>query len=125
MECVFDLTGRQHVRTVTRGEPHRNVHGQSEFMLKVQLPFDRATFSPDPFEGARALCYDQTRSFNQQYFRPAEHGAAGKRLFELVQRADLGGANGPRGVKAYLMARREGQNIRVFVDQCAPPPLDW
>ena len=51
-------------------------------------------------------------------------GATGRRVFTLLEQAGLRGARpqAPRGVKGFLFARREGTNIRLFVDRCAPVP---
>lgn len=78
----------------------KNVHGNKLFIVKVEKSLD-----------PRYTCriYDRTSSFQTQA-NPAEA------LLDFVRQEPNFG-----GLKAYLHAKREGPNLRLFIDDYAPP----
>jgi len=98
----------------------RNVYGDGEFVVKVQVPTDAnqdgSGHTKGPAQQAvRCMVYDRRKTFGNQYFG-LDNGPK-LRAFKLVK------ANAQTaGLKAYFMARRQGTNIRVYVDRVLPPP---
>jgi len=81
----------------------RNVHGDAVFVVKIQLPMDGV--------GTMAMIYDRSRSFTLQMVPLPPNAAAYVRATREFQ-----------GNKAYLEAKREGENLRIFIDKRAPTP---
>jgi hypothetical protein len=89
------------------GHAPDNIHGENEFIIKVQVPIAGAQ------PGCQAMVYDQQRSF--QTFVDLRASEDARRVEALVR--DYAETN---GMKAYLRARREGSNLRIHTDQRAP-----
>ena len=94
----------------------KNVHGDKEFIVKVQPPALR------PFENPW-MCYDgPTRSF--QACIPASTADLSQ-MFEVMQRDGVKtrAMNDPSVVayKGYFMAKWEGSSVRVFYDEVVSP----
>ena len=82
-----------------------NVHGEREFMVKVQLPMTNGAGD------GLGMVYDEQRSFQSfvDLESPDRHMATLTRLI-----ATEGGSG---GVKGYFMARRQGDELFIFVDK--------
>lgn len=95
----------------------RDIHRDNCFLVKLQLGLAESMLGLDP-NGA-LLVYDRTRSLS--FWIRNERQPVHRQLFEVVSR---------RGVpcdtlcglraKGYLWAKREGMNLRLFVDQLEP-----
>ena len=89
-----------------------NIHGRKKFIVKMQ----------PGASGSRAIgqmpwrVYDQTRSF--ETFSPPMSDAGMQVAKETMMRDGI--FNGA-GYKGYFEAQWEGNNVRIFVDKCAPP----
>ena len=83
-------------------QPPDNIHGNSIFIVKVQVP-------PRAHRSNRAMIYDRTRSFQLAFVNLPSDAADFIRAEKVTQ-----------GLKAYLFARREGANLRLFLDERAP-----
>ena len=79
------------------------MHGDAVFVVKIQLPMDGV--------GTMAMIYDRSRSFTLQMVPLPPNAAAYVRATREFQ-----------GNKAYLEAKREGENLRIFIDKRAPTP---
>eukprot|EP01031_Cornospumella_fuschlensis_P024883 gene24882-30063_t len=99
MKVVFDTS-----------EVPRNIHGDQTIIVKVQLPLFAAAISPT------MLVYDECKSFQTHILGTLQ--PANQIISDLVR------TKGIQGLKAYLYARREGKNLRIFTDKVAPKP-DW
>ena len=105
-----DKTGRgggQGLKEVLLGKVPKNVYGSSEFIVKVQVPYGRGP-------NTRCLCYDARRTLGNLYFECDQYGAAGLRCVELVH-------SSAEEHKGHFQARREGANLRIFVDRILEP----
>jgi hypothetical protein len=116
--CTFshNIADKQRVKTTTAAAPReskvpRNIYGDSEFVVKVQVPLSR-----HPGERARFMVYDKGKTTEEQYFEPGRHGDAGARVEKLIL------AQGNGQMKGYFKARREGANIRLFTGRILPFP---
>lgn len=103
-----------------------NVHGSERFLVKVQnsVQMDVAslfamgvrtdTLAPDLFLDSLSI-YDEPRQLN---FLLSPKGApeAFRRIVELFTRHSILGKNGV-GRKLFLWARREGPNVRLYLDE--------
>mmetsp|Transcript_24784 Transcript_24784/g.74510 ORF Transcript_24784/g.74510 Transcript_24784/m.74510 type:complete len:362 (-) Transcript_24784:69-1154(-) len=78
----------------------RNIHGENTFIVKVQLPLGGP--------GSNGMIYDRQRSFQV-------YAALPEAAISLVR-----GCREANGMKAYIEAKREGENLRLFVDRRAP-----
>lgn len=110
-----NVTERRQVRTTDPSREDRiprNIYGDGEFVVKVQVPL-----SLPSGERARFMVYDKGKTTEEQYFTPADHGAAAARVERLI----LGQGNNQ--MKGYFKARREGANIRIFSDRILPFPV--
>lgn len=112
--------GAQGIRMMQ--EP-RNIHGDKEFIVKVQTPVCfAASLSQKPVKPW--FCYDgPVRSF--QCYIPPETDGLGK-AFELLREKGIRAENqmmaGMVGYKGYFMARWEGGSVRFFNDRLVPHP---
>eukprot|EP00966_Prymnesium_polylepis_P304244 7029175-Prymnesium_polylepis.2 len=88
----------------------KNIHGQREFVVKVQPPGKLAP------EETACMVYDENRSF-QSFLPLASHGI--EAILQLIKNY---GVHNPRGSKGFFMARREGTRLRIFADKLVPPP---
>ena len=88
-------------------KPPRNIHGDAEFVVKVQVHQQRAAGEP-------CMVYDEARSFIA-HLKLETPGA--RSLINLIE------MRGERnGIKGYLAARREGASLRIFHDRLLPAP---
>jgi hypothetical protein len=106
------------------GSAPKNVHGNREFMVKVQPP-NGGLMSNGPFGFASkelanaagqpwvALIYDEHRSFMSHLPMDTPGIDALLRLVRL---------EGWKGIKGYFQAQREGDNLRIFADRIMPQP---
>ena len=93
-------------RSGNTNEVAHNPHGTRRFLIKVQVA---QTGGRDPL-----MMYDQPRAMSRMLC-PKE-GPAYDTVRDLVRaRGVMGGA------KAYLWARREGAQLRIFVDPAGMP----
>ena len=93
-------------RSGSTDEVAHNPHGARRFLIKVQVA---QTGRRDPL-----MMYDQPRAMSRMLL-PTE-GPAYDTVRDLVRaRGVMGGA------KAYLWARREGAQLRIFVDPAGMP----
>jgi hypothetical protein len=95
--------------TSKSAERMRNVHGEAEFTVKVQVPMtgDLGT----------CMVYDEVRSFQCAFStKETPEGPQLHRLIRTFGQAD--------GLKGYFAARREGANLRIFYDRLLSPP-NW
>ena len=95
----------------------KNVHGDREFIVKLQPP---VTVGSSPW-----MCYDgPTRSF-QAYIPANTPGLLG--VYKLLQRDGVKSFNpmmpSVQGYKGYFKAKWEGSSIRVFYDQVVAPQM--
>lgn len=98
---VVSLLGEQ------GGAAPANPHGAREFGVKVTLTMQRGA------KGA-AEVHDQRRTFDAVLPQQADGMATLARLVAL--RGEGGGLHG------FFSARREGSDLRIFVDRLQPPP---
>ncbi len=91
------------------GHAPNNIHGDHEFIVKVQVPIGSPTM-----QGALngAMIYDKERSFQSMVDLRASEDV--RRVEALVR-----GCPETSGMKAYLRARREGSYLRIYTDQRA------
>jgi hypothetical protein len=81
----------------------KNPHGGRRFLIKVQVPLSGGGELP-------MMVYDEPRALTR--LLGPEDGAAYGTVLALVQaRGALG------GLKGFLWAKREGANLRIFVDE--------
>ena len=90
----------------------KNIHGDREFVVKLQPPMA----GEGPW-----MCYDEKRSF--QCFIPEQTSGLPAALTLLRNkgvkvRTGLGGV----GLKGFFTARWEGRQVRVFTDSLVPNP---
>ena len=107
----YDFTGRggdHGMKEILLGKVPKNVHGSNEFIIKVQVP------TGGPRQGARCMFYDARRTLGHLFFEYDQYGAAGLRCAELVH-------SSAQAHKGYFQARREGANLRIFVDRILEP----
>ena len=126
------VTGQQylpHGECGVQAVAPRNVHGGSEFPVKVQPPLGDGA-GPCGFcsrKGATTIglptwgcmVYDERRSFES--FLPLDCPAITP-LLELVRDRGWRRGAGQPGIKGYFIAKREGDNLRIFVDRLLPQP---
>jgi hypothetical protein len=106
----------------------KNVHGASEFVVKVQVPTsavlqggggvgedDGRAGGCAPGLPSRCMVYDRRKTFGGQFFDC--DSPARRRAFAMVRQSGAAG-----GLKAYFMAQRQGSNVRVFTDRAVPTP---
>ena len=80
-----------------------NIHGDREFIVKVQLCLHGASYP--------SLVYDQQRSFRHEL--PSDTpGVYLLRQLIMSERP---------GLKGFFSARRQGENLRIFVDRMLLP----
>jgi hypothetical protein len=107
--------------SVTEDVPmYKNVHGDREFVVKVQVPTGRgsgagAQFVDEMGLPMRCMLYDRRKTFGDQFFDC--DSAARSRAAEMVRAGGVAG-----GLKGYFMARRQGANVRVYTDRLLPVP---
>ena len=90
------------------GTVQKNVHGDAEFIVKVQVPMMAG--------GGPCMLYDQSRSVTAAVTIDRIPGGP-----ELLARIHRDGPAGGR--KGYVMARREGDgHIRLYSDALVRPP---
>lgn len=132
MPCMFTTNincGGENYQTMSfADEPMpKNIYGDDEFMVKIQVPVqEHKGLASDGSDGgmvpglpSRCMIYDRRKTFGDQYFDCDT--AAKRKAFQLVRNHGIGG-----GLKAYFSARRQGANIRVYVDRVLPvPTLPW
>jgi hypothetical protein len=80
----------------------KNPHGGRRFMIKVQVPLGGGDLP--------MMVYDEPRAM-QQLLGPEDGTAYGTVLALVRRRGALG------GLKGFLWAKREGANLRIFVDE--------
>ena len=98
-----------------QGKIPKNVHGDKEFSVKVQIPLGGGASGSASDD--RCMVYDKGRTFEEQYFSPMQYGRAGEKIESLI-RAQPGQLK-----KGYFLARREGTNVRIFTDRIIPFPI--
>lgn len=112
-------------RTTGPADIARNIHGDKKFLIKVQLGIDQSTFPPRASRQGTMSIYDETRSFQcaldkslKSQFEAVFDGVSkhGISNFERMGTHDK--------LKAYMYAKREGENLRIFTTQFAPQP-NW
>lgn len=99
-------SGTGKVTSHKMGKITKNIHGEAEFVVKLQIGDGRP--------GQPCMVYDECRSFTTFIKTEEVSGLDEVRLMII--------ARGPRGLKGYFMARREGANIRLFYDRLVSPP---
>mmetsp|Transcript_40044 Transcript_40044/g.66920 ORF Transcript_40044/g.66920 Transcript_40044/m.66920 type:complete len:417 (-) Transcript_40044:310-1560(-) len=85
-----------------------NIHGESRFLVKIQVPLLSAT--------GFLMCYDRPRSFESHVLCNYD---AYEPLVKKIREA------GDRGVKGYFWAKREGPNLKVDLQELPPQKQDW
>eukprot|EP00051_Salpingoeca_urceolata_P019536 m.286265 g.286265 ORF g.286265 m.286265 type:complete len:755 (-) comp19437_c2_seq6:1104-3368(-) len=94
----------------TEGKTPRNIHGDNEFVVKVQVPMFGGL-------GTNIMVYDAQRSFVTHIPPGAPDSPELRGLINFVRH------HGPnQGMKGYLSARREGNMVRIFYDKMLPTP---
>ena len=93
----------------------KNVHGDKEFIVKLQPPVNVGTI---PW-----MCYDgPARSF--QAYIPANTTGLSE-VYKVLQRDGVKSFNpmmpSAKGYKGYFKAKWEGSSVRVFYDQVVAP----
>ena len=104
-------------------EAPSNVHGKSIFPIKVSLPLASSKIDKSAEGAGRALgmVYDAERSFQAFLDLEADDVPNMAVLTRLVATEGEAG-----GVTAYMDARREGDDLLIFVDKViAPPKQKW
>ena len=95
----------------------KNVHGDKEFIVKLQPPVMGPTAGP-------WMCYDgPTRSF-QSYIPSDTPGLS--EVYALLQQEGVHTSNpmlNIRGYKGYFNAKWEGSSVRVFHDRIVSPQI--
>jgi len=104
-ESGFSLNGAPDRREVRANDTFRNIHGDDEFTVKVQIPVD-GSFGP-------CMVYDKQRSFEVSLTRDVP-GA--EKIHWIIR------SGGPMGLKGYFAARRDGAHLRIFLDRLLDPP---
>ena len=106
-------------RETKPGKAARNIHGHSEFVVKVQVPPDGGWRPGDSsLQSTGCQVYDKVRSFNA-YIPIATTGL--DRLVTLVRAQGYMTLSG-LGKKGYFLARREAKNLRIFIDTIQAQP---
>ena len=124
---------------------HRNIHGVRKFLVKIQTGLGgRVGGATIPNPLGALMVYDQTKSFTFSILppdfteiaaarkemgipmphpskQPSPHDHSHRRLYEAITTRGVPcvSLNGLRG-KGYFWARREGTNLRIFVDEQEP-----
>lgn len=102
---------------VSKAPRAKNVHGDKEFIVKLQPPAGLIAIGP-------WMCYDgPARSF--QAFVPADTTGLPE-VYELLQRVGVKSVcplTGSPGYKGYFMANWEGRSVRVFYDRVVSPQM--
>ena len=104
-ESGFSLNGAPDRREVRANDTFRNIHGDDEFTVKVQIPGDGSFGS--------CMVYDEQRSFEVCLTRDVP-GA--EKIHWIIR------SGGPMGLKGYFAARRDGAHLRIFLDRLLDPP---
>ena len=107
-------SGGAQMRKIHLTDAPPNVHGEREFAVKVQLPMAASGVGD-----GLGMVYDERRSFQSfvDLESPDLHMATLTRLI-----ATEGNAG---GVKGYFMARREGDQLYIFVDKILTGGRSW
>ena len=127
---------------------HRNIHGDKRFLVKIQTGLTSGAFGLMPSPQGALMVYDQTKSFTfnimppdlsqinalrneiggklgdispSQPLSPSQRDHPHPRLYEAITTRgvpcmNLGGLKG----KGYFWARREGTNLRIFINEQEP-----
>jgi hypothetical protein len=103
---VMNMRQGAGTRTFNVGDVAHNPHGAQRFIIKVQVP---QTAGMDPL-----MIYDEPRALQRMLF--SQEGAAYGTVRDLVRARGV-----MNGAKAYLWARREGAQLRIFVDAAGMP----
>jgi len=89
-------------------------HGEEEFIVKLQRPMDSTEQNPGLW-----MCYDKSRSITTQLDSKQDlHNM--RKAFQLMLSKGVT-TRGVRGAKAYFFAKREGRNLRIFIEKLAEP----
>jgi hypothetical protein len=91
-------------RMSTVDEVSHNPHGAKRFLIKVQVPQMGADMGTLPL-----MIYDEPRAMQRMLY--AEEGQAYAVVRDLVRARGV-----MNGAKAYLWAKREGAQLRIYVD---------
>mmetsp|Transcript_30651 Transcript_30651/g.49608 ORF Transcript_30651/g.49608 Transcript_30651/m.49608 type:complete len:416 (-) Transcript_30651:334-1581(-) len=85
-----------------------NIHGESRFLVKIQVPLDVAK--------GQLMCYDHPRSFESCVLYDYDaYAPLAKKIREV----------GYLGLKGYFWAKREGPNLKVDLQDLPPQMQDW
>jgi hypothetical protein len=111
------MVSMSHIGSARRAKPQvldpnvapRNIHGDREFIVKVQVPTTRPT-TPTYMDGC--CVYDEGRSLNVHV--PLTESGMDKIVAMIRSYGQAG------GMKGYFFARRDGTNIRIFSDSILP-----
>ena len=97
------------------GVQPQNPHGARRFLIKCQVPLTGGDEMP-------VMIYDETRALSRMLFVDELGGAPYKAVAALVRRKGTMG-----GAKAYLWAKREGTQLRIYLDadDLAPQQQAW
>lgn len=103
-----------------KGDIQRNIHGDKKFLVKVQLGFNPVPV-PHASRTSVMTIYDETRSFQtmiSQDLQP-QHRLVNDAVFRLgISQPERNGT--ADRLKGYMYAKREGNNLRIFLEQFAP-----
>jgi len=117
-----DLRKQHKGANISKVPDARNVHSDSEFIVKLQPPAKTPT-NPGLRQSNPWMCYDgPTRSF-QAHIPSTTTGL--DEVYALLQRETRplqGMVPGVIGYKGYFKARWEGSTVRVYYDRVLPFP---
>ena len=99
-----------------------NMHGSKLFTVMVQLPLNKpgGSGTAGSFDGL-GMVVDEKHSF--QSFVDLESDTTGDARAALVRLIATKGCAG--GLKGFFQARREGDDLRIFVDRILAQPKGW